>query len=101
MDKLVQNTNQIIDLLEKAKEAMSDNYLVKKDWSDDCQITNYGNHLEPIISELKLGIQLYQLQSECKHSQTTGMVYIGHDSHHKYYENSCKDCGLTIDKYEE
>lgn len=98
---LIANTRHIIDTLELASKLMKDGHIKFVDYSDSYQIIKNSYSIDKLIDDMQKGISKFKLQMSCEHKNTTGMIYVGHDSHHKYYKDSCKECGLTMDSYEE
>lgn len=57
-----------------------------------------GSSIQTKIDELSLRLRTKEKQFNCKHTNTTGLRYVGHDSHKDHYENLCLDCGFVIER---
>jgi rubrerythrin len=97
IESLIENTENIVELLESAKHLMKDDYVKFIDYYNGCHITKNSYTLDTLISDLKKGIAVYKLQMSCKHESKTGLIFIGNDSHYKYYHNTCKVCGYIVE----
>jgi hypothetical protein len=96
--KIIENTKQIIDLLESTKKLMKQDYIIKYiDFSDGYQIVRNSYLLDNLIHELENGLKIFNLQKSCNHTNKTGLIFVGNDSHYKYYHNKCKNCGFILE----
>jgi predicted PilT family ATPase len=54
-------------------------------------------NVEDIIHKTEEKVNKLRRQFECSHTNTTGLINIGHDSHKDHYENKCLDCELILE----
>lgn len=97
IEEVIKNTKNIVEMLQTVEKLMEKDYVKSINYSNGCHIVKNSYTINTLIQEMNKGIEVFELQSLCEHKNTTGMIFTGNDSHYKYYNNTCNDCGFILE----